>query len=131
MIKFFNSLGREKQEFKPVTSGKVGMYVCGPTVYNFNHLGHARTWIIFDCIRRFLIESGFKVKFVQNITDVGHMVGDVDRGEDKIEKAAQKMGKTPEEIAEIYTKQYFEDLENLNILKPDVSPKATEYIQDI
>ena len=101
------------------------MYVCGPTVYDYDHLGHARTWIIFDCIRRFLTQEGYKVKFVQNITDVGHMVGDVDQGEDKIEKAAQKKGQTPQEIAQFFEKEYFKDLENLNILKPDVSPKLS------
>lgn len=107
------------------------MYVCGPTVYGPDHIGHARTWVIFDWFRRYLIFSGFKVKFVQNITDVGHLVGDREVGEDKIEKEAKAKAKTPAEISAYYIDEHFKDIKSLNILKPDFSPKATEYIRDI
>lgn len=131
MLKIYNTLNHKKEEFKPVKDKKVGIYVCGPTVYAPSHLGHARTWIFFDWLRRYLIYKGYKVKFVQNITDVGHLVGDMEEGEDKIEKIAKVEGKTPAEIARTYEKAYFENLEALNILKPDVSPRATENIQEI
>ncbi|MCL5407460.1 MAG: cysteine--tRNA ligase [Patescibacteria group bacterium] len=131
MLKIYNTLNHKKEEFKPVKDKKVGIYVCGPTVYAPSHLGHARTWIFFDWLRRYLIYKGYKVKFVQNITDVGHLVGDADEGEDKIEKIAKVEGKTPAEIARTYEKAYFENLKALNILKPDNSPRATENIQEM
>lgn len=131
ILKIYNSLGKKVQEIIPIEKEKIGMYVCGPTVYAPSHIGHARTWIYFDWLRRYLIYKGFKVKFVQNITDAGHLVGDEEVGEDKIEKAAKKESKTPEEISQKYEAEYFKDLEDLNILKPDVSPRATDHIQDI
>jgi cysteinyl-tRNA synthetase len=131
MIKFFNTLGHKKQEFRPLKDKRVTMYVCGPTVYGPDHVGHIKTWIFFDWLKRFLISEGYKVKLVQNITDVGHMVGDVDRGEDKIEKEAKAESKTPKEIAEHYEKEHFQALDSLNFLKSDASPKATDYIKDI
>lgn len=130
MLKIYNSLTRKKEEFKPLKKGFVGMYVCGPTVYNPDHLGHARTWIFFDWLRRFLTED-YKVKYVQNITDVGHLVGDEEEGEDKIEKEAKKEGKTPEEIARFWEKEHFNDLISLNILKPDVSCRASEHVKEM
>ncbi|KKQ18111.1 MAG: Cysteine-tRNA ligase [Berkelbacteria bacterium GW2011_GWA1_36_9] len=131
MLKIYNSLNHKKEEFKPLQDKKVGIYVCGPTVYAPSHLGHARTWIFFDWLRRYLIYKDYKVKFVQNITDVGHLVGDTEEGEDKIEKIAKVEGKTPSEIAKTYEKAYFKNLEELNILKPSDSPRATENISEI
>lgn len=131
MLKLYNTLTKKRENFTPLKDKKVGMYVCGPTVYGPSHLGHARTWLFFDWLRRYLQYKGYKVRFVQNITDVGHLVGDAERGEDKIEKEAKSKTKTPQEIARFYEKEYFEDLEALNILKPDVSPRATEHIGEI
>lgn len=131
MLKIYNSLGKKTEEFKPLKPKRVGIYVCGPTVYGPSHLGHARTWIFFDWLRRYFLYQGFKVKFVQNITDVGHLVGDAEEGLDKIEKEAKSLGKTPQEIARFYEKQYFQDLESLNILKPDFSPRATDHIEEM
>lgn len=130
-MRIYNSLGKKIEEFKPLKDNKVGIYVCGPTVYGPDHLGHARTWIFFDWLRRYLLEKGCKVKYVQNITDVGHLIGDEEEGEDKIEKIAKEQRKTPQEISRFYEERYFQDLIGLNILKPDFSPKATEYIKDI
>lgn len=109
----------------------MGIYVCGPTVYGPDHIGHIKTWIFFDWLKRFLTYQGFKVKLVQNITDVGHLVGDEERGEDKIEKQAKTQGKTPEEIARYWEKEHINDLKSLNFLLPDVMPRATEHIKDI
>jgi len=131
MLKFYNSLSRKIEKFTPLHDKKVGIYVCGPTVYDSSHVGHARTWIFFDWLRRYLVYSGYKIKFVQNITDAGHLVGDAEEGEDKIEKAAKAKGQNPQEIARGYEKEYFQDLSSLNILKPDVNPRATEHIKDI
>ncbi len=109
----------------------MGIYVCGPTVYGPDHLGHARTWIFFDWLRRFLTLEGYKVKFVQNITDAGHLVGEADQGEDKIEKEAKEKNKTPREIARRYESEHFKDLEALNILRPNIAPRATDHVKDI
>src|SRR3989344_5702988 len=109
MLKFYNSLTRKIEKFTPLHDKKVGIYVCGPTVYDSSHVGHARTWIFFDWLRRYLIYSGYKVKFVQNITDVGHLIGDAEQGEDKIEKMAKVKGQTAQDIAREYEKEYFQD----------------------
>jgi len=130
-MQIYNSLGKKLEEFKPLSDQKVGIYVCGPTVYGPDHLGHARTWIFFDWLRRYLSEKSYRVKYVQNITDVGHLIGDEEEGEDKIEKIARESHKTPGEIARFYEQRYFQDLVALNILKPDFSPRATDYIKDI
>lgn len=131
MLKLYNSLTKKVEDFTPLHDKRVGIYVCGPTVYAPSHLGHARTWIFFDWLRRYLVYKGLKVKFIQNITDVGHLIADAETGEDKIEKIAKKEGKTPEEIARRFEKEYFRDLANLNILKPEGSPRASEHIKDI
>lgn len=130
MIKFFNTLGHKLENFDVPKGKTINMYVCGPTVYDFDHLGHARTFIVFDSIRRFLTEEGYKVKYLQNITDVGHLVGDSDTGEDKISRKAKKEQKDPFEIARFYEKAHFADMEGLNIQKPSLAPRATEHIQD-
>lgn len=130
-MKIYNTLNHKEEEFKPIKENFVGMYVCGPTVYGPDHLGHARTWVFFDFLRRYFLARGYKVKFVQNITDVGHLIADEEEGMDKIEKKASEEGKTPEEIASFYEAEHFKDLASLNILKPDESPRATEFIPDI
>jgi len=131
MLRLFNSLAKKIEIFKPIKRRFVGMYVCGPTVYSSDHLGHARTWIFFDWLRRYFLAQNFKVKFVQNITDVGHLVEDAEEGEDKIEKEAKEKGVKPEAIARRFEKEHFQDLANLNILKPDFSPRATDHIKEI
>ncbi len=130
-MKLFNSLGKKEEDFKPIKPKNIGIYVCGPTVYSSDHLGHARTWIFFDWLRRYFIDQGFKVRMVQNITDVGHLVADAEEGEDKIEKEARAQGKTPEKIARQFEEEHFKDLASLNILKPDFSPRATEHIGEM
>lgn len=131
MLKIYNSFTRQKEVFKPIVEGKVGMYVCGPTVYGPPHLGHARTYTNFDVIYRYLMYSGYKVKYVQNITDVGHLVGDGDDGEDKIQKQAKKEDIDPYEIAYKYETLYFDAMGKLNILKPSISARATGAIPEI
>src|SRR3990167_4794951 len=130
-MRLYNTLTKKIEVFKPIKENHVGIYVCGPTVYGPDHLGHARTWIFFDWLRRYLLANDYKVKFVQNITDVGHLLADADEGEDKIEKEAKEKGKRPEEIAMFWEKEYFHDLESLNILKPDFSPRATDHIGEM
>src|SRR3990167_8669456 len=104
MFKIYNTLSRKIEDFKPLKDKKVGMYVCGPTVYGPDHIGHIKTWIFFDWLKRYLLYKGYKVKLVQNITDVGHLVGDAEIGEDKIEKKAQLEQKKPKEIARFWEK---------------------------
>ena len=108
--------------------GFVGMYVCGPTVYSHSHIGHAKSYISFDVIVRYLRYLGDKVLYIQNITDVGHLTDDADEGEDKLVKQARLDRVHPMEIAEIFTRSYFEDMDKLNILRPDISPRASGHI---
>lgn len=124
----FNTLSREKEEFIPINGSNVDMYTCGPTVYNYAHLGNMRTYIFEDILKRTLLYNGYKVKQVMNITDVGHLTGDRDMGEDKIEKESQKENKSAWEIAEFYTAKFKEDLTNLNIIYPEIFCKATDNI---
>ena len=131
MLKIYNTKTRRKEEFKPIISGHVGMYVCGPTVYGPPHLGHAKSYISFDVIHRYLKFLGYKVKYVQNITDVGHLVGDGDEGEDKIAKQAKLEKLDPYEIAYKYECDYFNAMDALNILRPSISARATGFILDI
>ncbi|GAH03789.1 unnamed protein product, partial [marine sediment metagenome] len=121
---------RKKEKFKPQKDKIVKMYVCGPTVYDYDHLGHARVGIFYDIVRRYLTFLGHKVQFVQNITDVGHLT-ESETGEDKIEKKAKFEKKTPEQIARFYEKEHFKDFAALNILKPTFSPRASKYIPQI
>jgi cysteinyl-tRNA synthetase len=127
-LKLYNSLTRKKEEFKPFKKGKVGIYVCGPTVYGHAHLGHAKSYVSFDCLVRYLRYLGYSVTYVQNITDVGHLTDDADQGEDKIAKAAAKEKKHPMALAESYTRSYFEDMDALNCVRPDISPRASGHI---
>ncbi|MDD5290809.1 MAG: cysteine--tRNA ligase [Patescibacteria group bacterium] len=126
----YNTLTRKKEEFKPIKKGKVGLYTCGLTVYNFAHIGNLRTYLFEDILKRVLLYNGYKVKHVMNITDVGHLTGDRDMGEDKLEKGAAREGKTAWEIAEFYTKEFKKDLERLNIIEPDIWCKATDHIKE-
>ncbi len=129
-ITLFNTLGREKQIFKPITQGKAGVYTCGPTVYDYQHIGNFRTFMFEDFLKRVLMYNGYEVKHIMNITDVGHLVSDGDEGEDKMEKGSQRTGKTVWEIAEYYTKVFMDDAKLLNILPPEKYTKATEYIKE-
>ena len=131
MLKVYNTISREKEEFIPLHGKNVGMYVCGPTVYGYPHLGHAKSYISFDTIYRYLKYSGYNVKYVQNITDVGHLVGDADEGESKIEKQAKIEQIDPYQIAYKYEKVYFDCMDKLNVLRPDVSCRATGHIIEI
>lgn len=130
MLRFYNTLSREKEEFVPV-SKVVTMYSCGPTVYNYAHIGNLRTYVFMDLVRRTLRYNGYKIKGVMNITDVGHLLSDADEGEDKMELAAKKQQKSPYEIAAFYTDVFFRDIAALNIGKPEIIAKATEHIDDM
>lgn len=123
-----NSLTGKKERFTPVTEGFVGMYVCGPTVYNYVHLGNARTFLSFDVITRYLRFLGYKVRYVRNITDVGHLEGDVDEGEDKIGKKARLEQLEPMEIVKRYTEDFHTVMRQFNILPPSIEPSATGHI---
>jgi len=131
-LKLYNSLTRQKEEFKPVTEGKVGLYVCGPTVYSDVHLGNCRTFISFDLIYRYLLFLGYKVRYVRNVTDVGHLVGDVDDhdAEDKIAKKARLEQLEPMEIAQKYTNGFHEMMHLYNVLPPSIEPRATGHIPE-
>src|SRR3989339_379448 len=129
-IFLYNTLTREKEEFKPIDKKEIGLYTCGPTVYDYAHIGNLRTYIFTDILKRVLFYNGYSVKHIMNITDVGHLVGDMDMGEDKFEKGARREGKTAWEIAEFYTKAFQKDLGNLNILPPNKYTKATDYIKE-
>lgn len=130
-MKLYNTLSRSKEEFIPIKPGKAGMYSCGPTVYNYAHIGNMRTYVFMDVLRRTLEAYGYKVKSVMNITDVGHLTSDADEGEDKMARAAQEQKKTPWEIAQYYTDVFFKDLQALNIKRPNLTPKATEHIKEM
>ena len=126
----YNTLTRKKELFEPINPPFVGMYVCGPTVYGDAHLGHAKSYVSFDVVLRYLRYLGYKVKYVQNITDVGHLVGDGDDGEDKLAKKARIEQLDPMQIAETYTYTYFRDMDKLNVLRPDIAPRATGHIPE-
>ena len=129
-LKLYNTLTRQKEVFTPVLPPKVGLYTCGPTVYNYAHIGNLRTYIFSDILKRVLTYNGFRVKHVMNITDVGHLTGDRDMGEDKLESGARREGKSAWEIAEYYTEAFKKDIEKLNILPPTLWCKATDTIED-
>ncbi|MFN1836091.1 cysteine--tRNA ligase [Balneola sp. MJW-20] len=126
----YNTLDRQKVLFEPLNPPHVGMYVCGPTVYGDAHLGHAKSYVSFDLILRYLRYLDYKVRYVQNITDVGHLVGDAEEGEDKLGKQARIEQLEPMEIAEKYTQSYFRDMDALNVLRPDIAPRATGHIPE-
>lgn len=130
-LKIYNTLSRTKEVFKPIKEGNVGMYSCGPTVYKYAHIGNLRTYVFMDILVRILRYDGYKVKSVMNITDVGHLLSDGDEGEDKMERSAREQKKSPYEIAEEITRVFFEDLKKLNIIRPTVTPKATDNIAEM
>ena len=127
-LKVYNSLSGKKEDFTPIHAGKVGMYVCGPTVYNFVHLGNCRTFISFDLIFRYLKHLGYQVRYVRNITDVGHIVDDADEGEDKIAQKARLEQIEPMEVAQKYTVNFHDTLKQFNNLEPSIEPTATGHI---
>ncbi len=126
-LRFYNTLTRKKEEFVPLHEGRVGIYVCGPTVYDHAHIGHAKSYISFDVIVRYLRYLGYRVRYVQNITDVGHLL---DTGEDRILKGAARERVEPMELVERYTRSYFEDMDALNVVRPDISPRASGHIPE-
>jgi len=129
-LKLYDTYARSLREFEPIESGKAGLYCCGPTVYNFAHIGNLRTYVFEDVLRRVLEVNGFEVKHVVNITDVGHLVSDADEGEDKMAAGARRTGKSAWEIATVYTDAFLDDLNRLNILTPTVLCKATDHIDE-
>ena len=130
-MKLFNTMTRRVEEFVPIRENRVSMYCCGPTVYNYAHIGNLRTFIFEDVLKRTLEYDGYKVKHVMNITDVGHLTGDGDDGEDKLGKRSRETGKSVWDIAAFYTEAFFKDEKDLNIIRPSVVCKATDHIQDM
>jgi len=130
-MKLYNTLTRQKEEFRPIDENVVKIYSCGPTVYQYAHIGNMRTYIFMDILRRVLKYNGYKLRHVMNITDVGHLVSDADEGEDKMVKTAAETKKSPWEIAEYYTGVFMNDIAELNIGKPEIIPKATEHITEM
>lgn len=126
-LKVYNVLSRTKEEFKPIQEGKVNMYVCGPTVYDHSHIGHAKTYVSFDVVVRYLRYLGYDVLYVQNITDVGHML---DSGEDRILKKARQLSSGPMQVVETYMRGYFADMDALGVKRPDISPRASGHISE-
>ena len=130
MLSLYNTMTRKKQEFTPLDPPFVGVYVCGPTVYGHSHLGHGKSYVSFDVLMRYLRYLDYKVRYVQNITDVGHLTDDGDSGEDKLQKQAMLERLEPMEIAEKYTASYFHDMDILGNLRPDISPRASGHIPE-
>ncbi|ADR36630.1 cysteine--tRNA ligase [Oceanithermus profundus] len=124
----YDTMQRKKVEFVPATPGHVGIYVCGPTVYSDAHLGHGRAAVVYDVLRRWLMHEGYRVRFVSNVTDVGHLTDDADEGEDKIAKRAKLEKLEPMEVADKYFWRYFEDTDALNVAKPSITPRASGHI---
>ena len=128
MLTVYNTLSRQKEAFEPLNPPFVGMYVCGPTVYGDAHLGHARPAIVFDMVFRYLRHLGYKVRYVRNITDVGHLENDADAGEDKVAKKARIEQLEPMEVVQYYSDRYHEDMNKLNVRKPSIEPRASGHI---
>jgi len=126
----FDTFSRSLREFEPIQRGEVGMYTCGPTVYDYAHIGNLRTYIFEDVLRRVLEFNGYRVKHVMNITDVGHLVSDADEGEDRMEKGSRRTGMSAWDIARLYTEEFIADMHRLNILEPTIWCKATDHIQE-
>jgi len=126
-LRIYNVLSRKKEDFVPLTPGKVNMYVCGPTVYDYSHLGHGKTYVSFDVVVRYLRFSGYDVLYVQNITDVGHML---DTGEDRILRKARQTSAKPMQVVETYAREYFADMDALGVGRPDISPRASAHVPE-
>ncbi|KKU94302.1 MAG: Cysteine-tRNA ligase [Candidatus Jorgensenbacteria bacterium GW2011_GWA1_48_13] len=130
-MKLYNSLSRKKESLKPLHKSWVGLYTCGPTVYNYAHIGNLRTYIFEDVLEKTLQWNGYNVKRVMNITDVGHLTGDADTGNDKVEERARTEKKTPAQIAAFYTRAFLDDVEKLNIKRPPILAPATKHIKEM
>jgi cysteinyl-tRNA synthetase len=129
-LQVYNYLTRQKKEFVPLREGQVTMYVCGPTVYDHAHIGHAKVYVSFDVMVRYLRYLGYWVRYVQNITDVGHLTDDADAGEDKIVRRAAERAVEPMELVETYMRSYFEDMDALGVVRPDISPRPSGHIPE-
>jgi len=127
-LQVYNTLSAEKEEFSPINKDLVGMYVCGPTVYSDVHLGNCRTFISFDMIYRYLSHLGYKVRYVRNVTDAGHLENDADEGEDKISKKARLEQLEPMQIVQTYTTGFHDVLREFNTVTPTIEPTATGHI---
>ncbi len=130
-MKIYNTLSRKKETLRPIRKNYVGLYTCGPTVYDYAHIGNLRTYIFEDILEKTLKYNGYKVRRVMNVTDVGHLTGDADAGKDKIEESAKIQKKTPKQIANLYTRAFLKDLKRLNIKRPPVLAPATKYIKEM
>lgn len=129
-LKLYNTLTRQVEVFKPLKKKMAGLYACGPTVYDYAHIGNLRSYITWDILRRLLRHNGYKIKHVMNITDVGHLTSDADEGEDKMEKGAAREHKSAWEIAEFYTKSFMDNLDDLNVETPEIICRATDHIKE-
>ena len=129
-LQFFDTYERRIRPFEPIKAGHVGLYTCGPTVYNYAHIGNLRTYLFEDFLRRVLIANGYNVEHVMNITDVGHLTSDADSGDDKMELGAKKAGMSAWDLASFYTEAFQADLAALNILLPSIWCKATDHIPE-
>jgi cysteinyl-tRNA synthetase len=129
-LQLYNHLARQKEDFVPLHEGQVMMYVCGPTVYDHAHIGHAKVYVSFDVMVRYLRYLGYRVRYVQNITDVGHLTDDADAGEDKILRRAAERAVEPMELVEIYMRSYFEDMDALGVVRPDISPRPSGHVPE-
>lgn len=127
----YNTMTRRKEEFKPIREGSVGLYTCGPTVYNYASIGNMVSYLDWDLLKRVLVHDGYRVKHVMNITDVGHLIGDMEFGEDKVKSAALREHKTAKEVSDFYKRQFLRDEERLNIISPDVVRNASDEIEGI
>ena len=130
-LRLFNTMGRKMEDFQPLTEGKVGFYGCGPTVYNYAHIGNLRAYVFLDTLDRTLRFLGYDINHVMNVTDIGHLSGDADDGEDKMLKTAKERGQSVLEIADFYTKAFFNDIDRLNIKRPTTVCKATEHVEEM
>lgn len=130
-MKLYNTLSRKIEEFKPIVPNKLTLYACGPTVYDFAHIGHIRAYVFNDVLRRTFEYLGYSVQHVMNITDVGHLSDDADNGEDKMEKGARKYGKTVWDLAQYYTDFFFTSMDAMNILRPSIVCKATDHVPEM
>lgn len=130
MLRLFNTLSRRVEEFEPLDASTVTMYACGFTVYDYAHIGHVKKYVGDDILKRILIANGYKVKHVQNVTDVGHLVSDADEGDDKLEKGARERNMTVWEVAKFFEDYYFKAMDQVNISRPDIVTRATEHISE-
>jgi cysteinyl-tRNA synthetase len=129
-LRLYDTYTRSTREFEPLKPEEVGLYTCGPTVYDYAHIGNLRTYIFEDILKRVLLLNGYKVKHVMNITDVGHLTSDADEGEDRMEKGSRRTGLTAWEIADLYTQEFRKDLQRLNIIEPTIWSRATDHIAE-